>query len=204
MKQPARSSQTSAKAFVSVEFRIRQTSPRGAAPKGIFRIENEVFDPRIPPMLVAEKWDNGPYLPMWNDALIEGTGLPRLFNQLSDPNIAGSVAQLLLTEQSIITPFLSDDAPSYYNYFGRRDETPGPSALVLIPVYDLRVDSPIVGVVSSLLEFSVLMQNPAPTNGEFIDIVIGSSCDDKEFTFRVDPILRKGLSFIGAAFTTEV
>jgi class 3 adenylate cyclase len=177
--------------------------PSRTIEQGIFRMDYNSSDLDSPPSLSNETWSNGPYLPILQDSFIEASGYPLLYNLLSDPAIAKAVGPLIAGGRAVATSFLTDDSASYFNYFPGSSRASGPSTLVFVPVFDgNNFDGSgkptVAGTISSMLVFSALLQKPPPTNGELLDIVIDSSCDDNKFTYRIDPVKKSGLAMVGA------
>jgi hypothetical protein len=176
--------------------------PARSVEEGICRIEHNTSGEGNIVSIVNETWNSGPYLPIWQDSYIEAAGYPLMYNLLSEPALARTVAPLLLGGRAVATSFMTNESASYYNYFPGTRSSSGPSALIFIPVFDGKgfdgIGEPhVAGTITSVLMFSALLQKPPPTNGEFLDIVIESSCDDQKFSYRIDPIQKSGLSLLG-------
>jgi class 3 adenylate cyclase len=176
--------------------------PLRSVEEGICRMNFKTPERGQTPSLVNETWDGGPYLPLWQDSFIEASGYPLLYNLLSEPTIAEAVGPVLIGGRATATSFITSESSSYYNVFSD-SKGPGPSTIVLVPVFDGKdfdgIGEPsAVGIIASKLVFSALLQEPPPMNAELLDIVIDSSCEDQKFTYRIDPVTKSGLALVGS------
>jgi hypothetical protein len=162
--------------------------------QGIFRFNGTDKTDNIISTITNETWNEGPYLPMLQDRLVEANHFPLLYNYMSNIVLASAVQNMLQSGRPVISEaFDLNDPTNYYAVVNQEDEE-GPMSTVFLPVRSAADDS-IVGTVSMLIVWSKLLMNNVPKNGNLVTVVIDNTCG-QVFTYQVSA---KGtnLDFIG-------
>jgi class 3 adenylate cyclase len=148
--------------------------------RGLFRVIDNAN-----PTIVDEAWTGGPYLPVWLDRGALNSQSPLLFNHLSHPKSIDAVSLMLAHGNPQVTRMYDRNEPHYYNLGldDRPDQRDQPASTLFSPVVS-PYRSEIVGAVSFHIRWAELLRKKIPDNGEFVSIIIESSCGDVH-TFNV-------------------
>jgi class 3 adenylate cyclase len=136
--------------------------------KGIYRFKNDKNF-----AIEDERWNGGPYMPMFLDSLLIADRHPMLYNHLSHPMLAQAASQMIFTGIPRMTKMFDEKEPTIYSSVGDLDS--GPHSILYFPVQNPEGPE-IAGALSFRLNWATLLRNPVPRNGQLALVVIESSC----------------------------